>query len=436
MPGEIGLEWPIGGWRRLGRAGFTHRPRLREEVNRAIGSPWHGKQGEIRASLTGRLSYNELKAKFVMLISCVCGARPNFMKMAPLTEAFAGRSGLRTLLVHTGQHYDEQMSRLFFEQLGMPRPDINLEAGSGSHAQQTALIMQRFEPVCLEHRPDWLVVVGDVNSTIACALVAAKLGIRIAHVEAGLRSFDRSMPEEINRVLTDAISDLLFVTEASAVENLRREGAAPEKIHFVGNVMIDTLLRHKARAEALPILDEMGLSPRRFVLVTLHRPGNVDDPLTLRSILSALNAIAKERDVVFPVHPRTAARLKEMSSSLDGAESGRGGHSLHPRLHLAPPLGYLEFLKLMSAAEVVITDSGGVQEETTILRTPCLTVRPNTERPVTLEQGTNRLVPPTREAILNAVAEMRRHPPNPSTPPPLWDGRAAQRIAAVFESLI
>lgn len=354
----------------------------------------------------------------------VCGARPNFMKVAPIAEVCARRADATSIIVHTGQHYDANMSRLFFDELALPEPDVNLEVGSASHAVQTAEIMKRFEPVCLETRPDWVVVVGDVNSTIACALVARKLGVPVAHVEAGLRSFDRAMPEEINRVLTDTISDLLFVTESSGLTNLLAEGVARDKIHFVGNVMIDTLLAHRERAEASTILDEHNLTPGRYAVVTLHRPSNVDDAAVFGSILDAFEELGGELDIVFPMHPRTRNNLATM-----GLESRVRGIS---KLRVLDPLGYLDFLKLMSQASVVLTDSGGMQEETTILGVPCLTLRHNTERPVTIECGTNRLVEPRKEAILEAYAEVKAHPPDTTRKPELWDGRAGERIAAIL----
>ncbi len=354
-------------------------------------------------------------------IMCVCGARPNFMKIAPLMAALNKTDGVAATLVHTGQHYDEKMSKLFFEQLRIPRPDVDLEVGSGSHAAQTAEIMKRFEPLCLERRPDWVVVVGDVNSTIACALVAVKLGIKVAHVEAGLRSFDRSMPEEINRLLTDAISDLLLVSEPSGVDNLAKEGVDPAKVKFVGNVMIDTLLANRERAEESDALDRLKLSPREYVVVTLHRPSNVDDASTFTGILEALITIAARRNVVFPVHPRTRGNIERFG--------------VMPRIQATPgivlcePQGYLDFLKLMANAFAVLTDSGGMQEETTILGVPCLTMRNNTERPVTISEGTNRLVQPTRDAILAAFESLRSGPSSDTPPRPhLWDGRAAERI--------
>jgi UDP-N-acetylglucosamine 2-epimerase (non-hydrolysing) len=354
----------------------------------------------------------------------VVGARPNLMKIAPLMEAWARRTGVEALLVHTGQHYDANMSELFFRELGIPEPDLNLEVGSASHAVQTAEIMRAFEPVVREHRPDAVIVVGDVNSTIACGLVAVKLGVRLAHVEAGLRSFDRTMPEEINRVLTDAISDALFCTEESGVVNLRREGIAPERIHLVGNVMIDTLLRHRAKAEQSGVLAELGLAPRTYAVVTLHRPANVDDAAVLERLVDALEAIHRDLAIAFPVHPRT--RQKLAASGLAARLAALDG------LRLVEPLGYLDFLKLMAEARLVLTDSGGIQEETTILGVPCLTLRENTERPVTVECGTNRVVGRDPARILAAWREIRDGAPGPARVPPLWDGRAAERIAEVL----
>ncbi len=352
----------------------------------------------------------------MLKVLCVCGARPNFMKVAPLLEAFRQTGAIESRLVHTGQHYDAAMSALFFDELGIPRPDVNLEVGSASHAVQTAEVMKRFEPILISERPDWVVVVGDVNSTLACALVAAKLGVRVAHVEAGLRSFDRSMPEEINRVVTDAVSDLLLASEPSGVENLRREGIDERRIHFVGNVMIDTLLRHRRRAESSAILERLSLTTRSFVVVTLHRPSNVDQADSLRRITAELARIGRDMPVVFPTHPRTRAKLGEFG--LLGV----------PGVQAIEPLGYLDFLKLMSHAAVVLTDSGGVQEESTILNVPCLTLRANTERPITITCGTNRLVEPA--GICVAWSRACKEPPRARKPPPLWDGRAADRVAA------
>ena len=371
----------------------------------------------------------------------MAGARPNFMKIAPLMAAFGERPEITPLLVHTGQHYDRVMSDLFFRELGIPEPDLNLGVGSASHAVQTAEIMKAFEPIIVEEKPDAVLVVGDVNSTIACGLVAVKLGVKLIHVEAGLRSFDRTMPEEINRLLTDSISDLLFCSEPSGVENLRREGVAEEKIHLVGNVMIDTLLRNRDKAEASTILDTLHLnSGRPYAVVTLHRPSNVDDPVMLDRIMTVLEEIGREMPVVFPVHPRTRARLNGVTSSKsvilengpDAVAENANFKDLTPGLMLIDPLGYLDFLKMMAHARIVLTDSGGIQEETTILGTPCLTLRDNTERPVTVEMGTNRLVGSEPERIMRAYREVVGGEMMSGGPPPLWDGQAAQRIAAVI----
>jgi UDP-N-acetylglucosamine 2-epimerase (non-hydrolysing) len=353
----------------------------------------------------------------------VVGARPNFMKIAPLVLAMRGRPAIRPLLVHTGQHYDARMSRLFFTELGIPEPDVNLEVGSGSHAVQTAEIMKRFEPVVERFGPDVVLVVGDVNSTIACALVAVKMGVRVAHVEAGLRSFDRSMPEEINRILTDAISEWLFVTEPSGAANLLREGIAPQKIHFVGNVMIDSLLANLAKARDRTTLEDLGLRPRGYAVVTLHRPGNVDDPRTLRGLMELLEEVSAELPVVFPAHPRTLAGLKRL---------GMPQAKPTPGLRLIEPLGYLDFLRLMADARVVMTDSGGIQEETTILKVPCLTLRDNTERPVTVDVGCNQLVGTQPERIRAALRRVMAAETFTCGTPEKWDGRAAARIVDVL----
>ena len=359
-----------------------------------------------------------------MRIINVAGARPNFMKIAPLMEAFAAREGIEPMLVHTGQHYDERMSDLFFRQLGIPEPDLNLGVGSGSHARQTAAIMSAFEPVITEHRPDAVLVVGDVNSTIACGLVAVKLGVRLVHVEAGLRSGDRSMPEEVNRQLTDAISDALFCTEQSGVDNLRAEGVSDEKVHLVGNVMIDTLLKNKAKADASDILDRLGLPPGGYAALTLHRPSNVDDPAVFGRLLDALEQIQRDLPIIFPIHPRTRKNLPELGL----AERVEG----LTNLRLIDPAGYLDFLKLMSEAKLVLTDSGGIQEETTILKVPCITLRENTERPVTVEVGSNQLVGTDPDAIRAAYRRVVDGTlPEPQIPP-LWDGKAAERIAGLL----
>lgn len=350
----------------------------------------------------------------------VAGARPNFMKIAPIHREFSSRrNGHPTadlVLVHTGQHYSRNMSDDFFRDLGIPEPDINLEVGSGSHAEQTARIMMAFEPVCLEHHPDWVIVVGDVNSTVACALTAKKLGIRVAHVEAGLRSRDMSMPEEINRLCTDAISDLLFTTDTLAVENLRNEGVANEKIHFVGNTMIDTLRQQISRARQLPLPD--GLVPGEYAVLTLHRPANVDFPERLAQIMGAINAIAERIPVVFPVHPRTTLRLK--------------GIEMHARIQIVEPMSYLPFLGLVAACRLVLTDSGGIQEETTVLGVPCLTMRPTTERPITCEIGTNVLVGTDPQRIVQEANLILDGNTRPSAIPDKWDGHAAERIVEVL----
>jgi len=353
----------------------------------------------------------------------IVGARPNFMKIAPLMTAFRKRTTIRPVLVHTGQHYDERMSHLFFEQLGIPRPDVNLEVGSASHAVQTAEIMKRFEPVVLEQQPDVVLVVGDVNSTVACALVAAKLHVPVAHVEAGLRSFDRRITEEINRVLTDAISDFLFVTEPSGLENLKRERVPAEKLHFVGNVMIDTLLANLEKARASSVLEELGLEPRRYAAMTLHRPSNVDDAETLGRLLGAIREIARDVPVIFPAHPRTRKNMERFGLLSEAAGAG---------VRLVEPLGYLDFLKLMAEARLVLTDSGGIQEETTILKVPCLTLRANTERPVTVEVGCNQLVGTDPERILSAFRRVMETEEFQCPAPEKWDGHAAERIADIL----
>lgn len=362
-------------------------------------------------------------------ILCVVGARPNFMKIAPLIREMKGASPpVPVRLLHTGQHYDPEMNSHYFEALGIPDPDINLEVGSGSHAGQTAEIMRRFEPVLDRERPSAVLVVGDVNSTLACALVAVKKGVAVIHVEAGLRSFDRTMPEEINRVLTDQISDLLFITEKSARENLLREGISESRIHFVGNVMIDTLRHNLKRVvPAAQTLSQHGApadwAQRGFAVLTLHRPSNVDDPSTLRSLLGAIHEVSRRLPVAFPVHPRTRAKIEEQG--------------LRPMLEARsllklPPLGYLEMLGLMQAARLVLTDSGGIQEETTALGVPCVTLRDATERPITVEQGTNSVVGQRPAQILAVVDEILRAGGKAGRIPELWDGRASQRIAAVL----
>lgn len=359
-----------------------------------------------------------------MKIICVVGARPNFMKIAPLMSIFKTEPKIDAILVHTGQHYDEKMSDLFFRQLDIPEPEINLGCGGGSHAQQTSAIMSAFEPVLLEHKPDAVLVVGDVTSTIACGLVAVKLGIKLIHVEAGLRSNDRTMPEEINRILTDSISDLLFCTEKSGVENLQREGLAEDKIHLVGNVMIDTLLKNRTKAEATTILEEMGLEPQRYAVVTLHRPGNVDDPNALAGLVDVLDQVQSDMPVIFPIHPRTSKHLASngLKTRVDSMIN----------LHLVEPIGYLEFLRLIANARIVLTDSGGIQEETTILKVPCLTLRENTERPITCEIGSNRLVGTRPEHIISAYHDVMHNNHFAPQIPPQWDGHAAERITQII----
>ena len=361
-----------------------------------------------------------------MKIINVVGARPNFMKIAPIIEEMKKHQEIESMLVHTGQHYDDEMSQFFFTDLGLPKPDINLGVGSGPHGEQTGRVMIRFEKVVLAERPDWVLVVGDVNSTLACALVASKLHIKVAHVEAGLRSFDRHMPEEINRVLTDQIADLLFTTEREANKNLLREGVAKEKLHFVGNVMIDTLLRHKDRALALNVLEKYSLEPEReqnrrsYALLTLHRPSNVDMPEVLSGILDALAEIQARLPIIFPAHPRTMKQIQEFGF----AER----LTAMPNLLVTEPLGYLEFLNLMANSRLVLTDSGGIQEETTILNVPCLTLRKNTERPVTVRQGTNIVVGHDPQRIVAEALVALDGESKAGCVPELWDGHAAERI--------
>jgi UDP-N-acetylglucosamine 2-epimerase (non-hydrolysing) len=344
------------------------------------------------------------------------------MKMTPVVQALAASPRqLSQILVHTGQHYDTSMSQVFFDELGLPRPDVYLNIGSDSHARQTARIMMEFEQVCLDHQPTMVVVCGDVNSTIATAMVASKLNIPVAHVEAGLRSYDRTMPEEVNRVLTDHISDFLFTTEPSGDANLRAEGIAPKKIHLVGNCMVDTLLKHVDNAVRTTPWDVYGFQPGDYALLTLHRPSNVDDPETLASLLTVINGIADRVPLLFPVHPRTQARLRE------------SGIPVSPRLHLAEPLPYLAFIGLMAKAKLVLTDSGGIQEETTALGVPCLTLRWNTERPITIEQGTNRLVGTDPATIQTALDEILSGQWKTGVRPALWDGHAGERIAKIIE---
>jgi UDP-N-acetylglucosamine 2-epimerase (non-hydrolysing) len=368
-------------------------------------------------------------------IASMVGARPNFMKIAPIVHEIQRTPGIEHRLVHSGQHYDQQMSKSFFEELHIPEPDVNLEVGSGSHAWQTAEVMKRFEAVVLEWKPDVVMVVGDVNSTLAAALVASKLGVAVAHVEAGLRSFDMSMPEEINRKLTDAISDLLFVTEQSGIQNLRKEGVGQEKVFFVGNVMIDCLMEHRKIAEKSEILRRLGLQKDNakaaaYGLLTLHRPSNVDDPAVLRDILSTIATLAEKMPVFFPVHPRSLERIRQfgLGSYLAEEKSGAAARGIVP----LPPLGYLDFLHLMHHARLILTDSGGIQEESTILGVPCLTLRENTERPATVEQGTNQIVGRDPNKILAAAERVLGTERRPVQAPELWDGHASERIVKVL----
>jgi UDP-N-acetylglucosamine 2-epimerase (non-hydrolysing) len=359
-----------------------------------------------------------------MKILNVVGARPNFMKVAPLHRALEAAGGFESLIVHTGQHYDEQMSDIFFRQLELPEPDLYLGVGSGSHAQQTARIMTAFEPIVEEEQPDLVIVVGDVNSTVACALVATKLHVPVAHVEAGLRSCDRRMPEEINRIVTDSIADYLFVTEQSGVDNLQREGVDDEKIFFVGNLMIDSLVRFREKAAETSILDDLGMTPGEYVLMTMHRPSNVDHEAGLRKLLDIIEGIAADRPLVFPMHPRTRNRF-EVFGLLDALTS-------MDQLILLEPLGYLEFLRLMEKAAVVVTDSGGIQEETTFLQVPCLTLRENTERPVTIDMGTNELLEYEPERVFRRINERTERGKEKTQTPPRWDGRVAGRIVQIL----
>jgi UDP-N-acetylglucosamine 2-epimerase (non-hydrolysing) len=405
-----------------------------------------------------------------MKICIVAGARPNFMKIAPIIRAINGRNQsiddpIKYVLVHTGQHYDEEMSRFFFDDLGIPAPDINLDVGSASHPLQTAEIMKGFEKVCLQEKPTHVLVVGDVNSTIACALVASKMGIKTIHIEAGLRSFDRSMPEEINRILTDAISDFLFTTEESANKNLQREGIPEEKIYFVGNVMIDTLLKNKKKAEQSDILYRLGLTntqpnnsrkpinpTKRYAVLTLHRPSNVDDEEAFQGIIEALTEVSKQIPVIFPAHPRTFHRITELLlqkyfnwTIYNSTNSRNPSIPTNPgvAINLIHPLGYLDFLHLMAHAKLVLTDSGGIQEETAILGIPCVTIRNNTERPITVTHGTNLVAGVKKENIIKAslsqlvkanASSKQIKPINPIKPniPPLWDGKAAERIVDIL----
>ena len=353
----------------------------------------------------------------------VVGARPNFMKVAPLIHAINNYNGtpegsqtrLESILVHTGQHYDIDLSDQFFRDLDLPSPDINLDVRSGSHAVQTANLLVRFETVCLREKPDWLLVVGDVNSTLACTLVAAKLGIRVGHVEAGLRSFDRSMPEEINRLVTDVLADLLFTPSEDADENLRREGVSSDKIKRVGNIMIDTLILNLAKARRAGTHNRLGLTEKHYAVVTLHRPANVDSDTHLSHIMDRLSELSRELPVVFPAHPRTRAQLESL-----------GLWNWAANLKICSPMGYHEFIGLVDKARFVLTDSGGLQEETTFLGIPCLTLRPNTERPITVAQGTNRLA--SLETLQQDIEYVLNGHSRPTHIPALWDGMTGRRI--------
>jgi len=361
-------------------------------------------------------------------ILIVAGARPNFIKVAPLIKAAQaynrtaanGSAKLDWRLIHTGQHYDTKMSNVFFQDLDIPAPNVNLDVGSSSHATQTANIMNRFEPICHSEKPDWVIVVGDVNSTMACAIVAAKLAIRVAHVEAGLRSYDRTMPEEINRVVTDALADLLFTPSGDANENLLREGIPEKKIRLVGNIMIDALIKNLGKSRQCNMPKTLGLHGTKFLYVTLHRPSNVDDPQTLAKIMSELNRVSSQLPVVFPLHPRTKARLVKSAIPVFASN----------RFRLLEPIGYHESLCLTEQARLVITDSGGLQEEATYFRTPCLTLRPNTERPITIRLGSNRLtdLEHLHSDIDSALLGNRKI----GRIPELWDGKSADRIISTL----
>jgi UDP-N-acetylglucosamine 2-epimerase (non-hydrolysing) len=365
-------------------------------------------------------NFTHMRLKIINIV----GARPNLPKIAPLMREMQRHPEIEPILVHTGQHYDEALSDIFFRQMGIPTPQVNLEVGSGSHAAQTAEVLKRVEPVLIEHQPDLVLVVGDVNSTIAVSLAAVKLGISVAHVEAGLRSFDRSMPEEINRILTDALADYLFVTEEDAIQHLLKEGRPRESIYLVGNVMIDSLRHFLPIAQKSPIGEDLGLKNgadwQRFAVLTLHRPSNVDSTEKLAELLGAIDSIASQVPVIFPVHPRTQQRLAQ------------AGIKTHPQLRMIPPIGYLDFLCLLSKATLVLTDSGGIQEETTALGVPCLTLRENTERPITISEGTNQLIGTDPAKIIAAAQSILAGNGKPGRIPPFWDGHAAERIVDVL----
>ncbi len=365
-----------------------------------------------------------------MRILSVVGTRPNFMKVAPIMKALSRRSAaFQHVLVHTGQHYDQRMSSAFFHDLAMPRPDFDLEVGSGSHAEQTAAVMTRIAPVLEQVSPDLVIVVGDVNSTLAGALTAKKLNLRVAHVEAGLRSFDMTMPEEINRLCVDAIADDLFTTDRFANENLVREGVAASRIHFVGNVMIDSLMAHVEAARKAAFHTAFGLTPGQYGTLTLHRPSNVESPQKLEEILRAILSGLPDLPIIFPVHPRTRARIGGFGLNKLFSDS-----PAKPGIFLTDPLGYIEFLSLNSQAGLILTDSGGLQEEATILGLPCITLRENTERPITIEEGTNHLAGTTHEGIVAAIKTVRTAAPTTPRKPEKWDGQAAERIVDVISA--
>ncbi len=357
-------------------------------------------------------------------ILSVVGARPNFMKVAPLHRALSQCDEFEHVICHTGQHYDKNMSDTFFADLDMPRPKYFLGVGSGSHAEQTAKIMVEFEKIILDYQPDLVIVVGDVNSTIACTLTAAKCGIKTAHVEAGLRSFDKSMPEELNRIATDAIADYYFVTEQSGIDHLHSAGADDERMFFVGNTMIDSLHYALPFAEKSDILNKLGLKSKEYALITIHRPSNVDDEINLKSMLEVLDYLTKYRTVVFPVHPRTRNNINRFNLKQ---------FADNDKIKLIEPQGYVNFLALMKNSDFVLTDSGGIQEETTALGIPCLTARTTTERPSTITIGTNILIPPSKDSIIKAIDNIMTNPRKVGGVPPLWDGKAAERIANVLK---
>jgi len=372
--------------------------------------------------------WDSLYSRFYMKIFCIAGARPNFMKIAPLHRAFQQYSNIESKIVHTGQHYDSRMSDVFFQQLEIPEPAYHLGIGGGSHTQQTARIMLEFEKIVEAERPDLVLVVGDVNSTVACALVASKMQIPVAHVEAGLRSGDRTMPEEINRILTDSISDHLFVTEYAGLVNLAKEGIPDRKVHFVGNCMIDSLIHFRQKATQADTAASMGLAPKSYVLMTMHRPSNVDFQVGLEAILDMIEGAARHKKVVLPIHPRTRNNFEKfgLKARLESIQN----------VQILEPQGYLEFLNLMENAAAVLTDSGGIQEETTYLQVPCLTFRASTERPVTVELGTNILLAELDPALaLMHLEHIFSGKTKPGTVPPLWDGRAGERIAQILSDV-